>query len=217
MAANTIPDAARRPTLTVVANQPAPAAPASPDYARLLAAVAAGDTRAEAELLTALSPPLEVVLRNRARGCEGVDDLRQEALLVILTAARAGRIHEPLALVEFALETARRLAMNAERKHARHRTGNDEAALEAATDGHSGGSDWLAGEQLRHCVHNVLGSLGSERDRQILYGYYLDEQPSARLQAHFALDSAQLARVLHRARQRFGELWRRRRIEVPEF
>lgn len=194
-----------------------PPRPAGPDYAGMLAAVAAGDARAESALLQALSRPLEVVLRNRARGAESVDDLRQEALLVILTAARAGRIDEPRALVEFALETARRLALNAERKHARQRTGADDAALEAIADGQAAGADWLANEELRERVHAVLGALGNERDRSLLYSYYVEEQPSARLQAHFSLDSVQLSRVLHRARQRFGALWRGRMIDSPEF
>ena len=208
---------ARRPALKVVKPAPEPAAEAAPDYARMLAAVAAGDRAAESELMTVLAAPLDVVLRNRSRGSEAVDDLRQEALLVILTAARAGRIAEPRALVEFALETARRLAMNAERKHARQRTGGDQAALDAAVDGGAATLDWLAGEELRHCVHSVLGSLDNERDRQVLFSYYLEGQPSARLQARFALDSVQLGRVLHRARQRFGALWRGRRIDAPEF
>jgi DNA-directed RNA polymerase specialized sigma24 family protein len=206
---------AHRPVLRVVPKTPAPTVGA-PDYARLLAAVAAGDGRAESDLMAALAGPLEVVLRNRSRGSEGVDDLRQEALLVILTAAREGRILEPKALVEFALETARRLALNAERKHMRQRTGADDAALEAVADGRSSGLDWIAGEELRACVHSVLGALGNERDRQMLFSYYLEEQPSVRLQAHFGMDSAQLGRVLHRARQRFALLWRGRHTDTPE-
>jgi RNA polymerase sigma factor (sigma-70 family) len=207
---------ARRPQLRVVPKSPGPAVTA-PDYARLLAAVAAGDTRAESELMAVLSGPLEVVLRNRSRGSEGVEDLRQEALMVILTAAREGRIDEPRALVEFALETARRLALNAERKHSRQRTGADDAAIEAVVDSRSSGLDWIAGEELRRCVHSVLGALGNERDRQMLFSYYLEEQPSVRLQAHFGMDSAQLGRVLHRARQRFALLWRGRHSDTPDF
>jgi RNA polymerase sigma factor (sigma-70 family) len=213
MANDHVGGAARERALRLVKDGP----PAAPDYAAMLAAVTAGDSRAEAALLQALSRPLEVVLRNRARGAEGVDDLRQEALLVILTAARGGRIEDPQALVDFALETARRLALNAERKHARQRTGADEAALEAVADSQSAGPDWLATEELRGQVRTVLGELDNARDRSLLYSYYLEEAPSTRLQARFALDSTQLSRVLHRARQRFGALWRGRMIDSPEF
>jgi DNA-directed RNA polymerase specialized sigma24 family protein len=164
-----------------------------------------------------LSGPLEVVLRNRSRGSEGVEDLRQEALMVILAAAREGRIAEPKALVEFSLETARRLALNAERKHARHRTGADDAAIESIVDSRSSGLDWVAGEELRNCVQSVLGALGNERDHQVLFSYYFEEQPSVRLQAQFAIDSVQLGRVLHRARQRFALLWRGRHCDTPDF
>lgn len=188
----------------------------APDYGGMLAAVARGDAKAEDALMRALSAPLEVVLRHRARGVEGVDDLRQEALLAVLQAARAGRITEPAALVQYALQTARQLALNAQRKSLRHRTDNDPDAIDQNRDAAPSVGDSLAGAELRGCVGAVLASMPNPRDRQLLYGYYMEERPSAQLQAQFALDSAQLGKVLHRARQRFGQLWRAFKFDPPE-
>jgi RNA polymerase sigma factor (sigma-70 family) len=189
---------------------PGPVACSPPDYARMLAAIAAGDRRAETDLVKAISPPLRLVLRRRAAGCE-VDDLQQETLMVVLAAAREGRVAQPRALVQFALETARRLVANAERKSVRQRTGSDDGALDAALSSDLGGDELVAREALQRGVHHALGELRSPRDRQLLYSYYLDGEPSAALQARFSLDSTQLGRVLHRARQRFGDVWRRLR------
>jgi len=206
-------DRPARPRLSIV---PPPSAPAAPDYAGLLQRIAAGDRAAEAELMQVLSAPLGVVLRNRARGVESVDDLRQEALLVVLQATRAGRIDEPRALVEYALETARRLALNAERKKARHCTDTDSDAIATLADGRPDLVDVLAGEQLRDSVGAVLAAMPNPRDRQLLLGYYLEELPSSTLQARYAMDSGQLGRVLHRARQRFAALWHSLGIAPPD-
>jgi RNA polymerase sigma factor (sigma-70 family) len=192
-----------------------PVAPSSPDYAGMLAAIAAGNRAAETELVKTISPPLQLVLRRRAPSAD-VDDLRQEALLAVLGAAREGRIKDPQALVQFALETARWLACNAERKTARQRTGSDDAAIDASASGDMGSDDLLSRETRQRGVHEVLNALRNPRDRQLLYSYYLDEEPSSVLQAKFSMNSVQLGRVLHRARQRFGEVWRQMRLGLPD-
>jgi len=177
----------------------------TPDYAALLAEVARGNPAAEAALMRALTAPLEVVLRNRLRGAP-VDDLRQETLLVVLQAARAGQIQEPRALVDFALTTARQLMLNEDRKRQRQRT-DSRGEMDDLPDAQPDGFDFVVGEQRRHCVEKVIAGIGNERERQLLHAYYLEEQPSDQLQARFGLDSGQLGRVLYRARQHFAALW----------
>ena len=75
--------------------------------------------------MLALSEPLAVVLRQRAKGREGLEDLHQEALMAVLAAAREGRIAHPEALISYAIETAKLLALNAWRKQERQRTDTD--------------------------------------------------------------------------------------------
>jgi DNA-directed RNA polymerase specialized sigma24 family protein len=190
---------------------------AAPDYAFMLARVARGDREAETELVLALSEPLAMVLRRRLGGDHRRADLQQDTLLVVLEAAREGRIEEPRALIEFTLETARRMVMNAERKVLRQRTQADAELLEGMADLQQVSVlDVLAAEERQHCVRAVLASMRNERDRQVLYSYYIDEQPTAQVQARFALDSVQLGRVLHRARQRFLALWQALRADPTE-
>lgn len=190
---------------------------AGPDYPSLLAAIAKGDRAAENVLLKALSGPLEVVLRHRARGVEGVDDLRQEALVVVLQAAREGRLNDPEALVQYALQTARMLAVNAQRKLIRQRTDQgdldelptlDRGAPEEAN------RETLRAELKRH-IKTVLATMPDGRDRELLYSYYLEESSTTQLQARFSLDSAQLGKILYRARQRFRSVWQSLNFESP--
>jgi RNA polymerase sigma factor (sigma-70 family) len=187
----------------------------TPDYAGMLAAVAAGDRQAETQLMQTLTLPLQVVLRHRARHAEGVEDLCQDALIVVLQAAREGAIGDPQALVAYALQTARQLALNAERKRERRQTVNAGDGLDESADPAGEGSDQLASEQLRSCVGTVLDSLANPRDRQLLRNYYLKETPPVDLQSQMAMDAAQFGKVLHRARQRFGRMWQALNYDVP--
>lgn len=186
----------------------------APDYAGMLARVRDGDREAETALVLALSEPLSMVLRRRLGADDRCADLQQDTLLTVLEAARAGRIAEPRALVEFTLETARRLALNADRKQYRQRTDVDAELLDQVADAQQlPVLDALDADERRHCVRAVLASLNNERDRQVLYSYYIDEQPTSQVQARFALDSVQLGRVLHRARQRFLAVWQALRVD----
>ena len=204
--------ASAAPVLTAV---PVGAARA-PDYAGMLDRVRDGDRQAETELLLALSEPLAMVLRRRLGSDHRCADLQQDTLLVVLEAAREGRILEPRALVEFTLETARRLAMNADRKNQRQRTDADAELLDRLADAQQPTMlEALAAEERRHCVRAVLASMRNERDRQVLHSYYIEEQPTALVQARFALDSVQLGRLLHRARQRFLAIWQGLRVDTP--
>jgi RNA polymerase sigma factor (sigma-70 family) len=193
-----------------------PCRPGAPDYAGMLSAIRAGDQQAEDQLMRALRAPLEVVLRHRARHAEGVDDLCQDALIVVLRAAREGRIDDPVALVEYALQTARQLALNAERKRSRRQTYSSGEALEPAGETALDASESLAGEQVQKCIGEVLAALPNARDRELLHSYYLRETSTSELQSQLSMDSAQLGKVLHRARQRFGQMWRSLQFDVPQ-
>lgn len=195
---------------------PFPRRPGAPDYVGMLAAVRGGDRHAEDQLIRALTAPLEVVLRHRARHAEGVDDLCQDALIVVLQAAREGRIDDPAALVEYALQTARQLALNAERKRSRRQTYSSSEPPETLDGTVPDASESLAGEQVRQCVGEVLAAMPNSRDRDLLHSYYLRETSTSELQAQLSMDSAQLGKVLHRARQRFGQLWRSLQFDVPQ-
>ena len=180
------------------------------EYARLLGEVHAGNQSAEGELLARLQRPLTAVLRNRTGRAQVAEDLCQEALIVVLRAAREGSIKEPEALVEYALGTARTLLLNDDRKQARQRTESDSDTIEAMDGDVPSIASQIEKRELRQRVKKVLSELNSERDRQVLYAYYLQEKDSGEVQASHNLDSIQLARILHRARKRFAVLWNKR-------
>ena len=66
----------------------------------------------------------------------------------------------------------------------------------------------LKNEQAK-LVRRVLADLGLERDRQMLFRFYVAEEDKADICAALGLSSLQFNRVLFRARQRYKELYER--------
>jgi len=193
----------------------------APDYDAMLAGVARGDRQAEARLMQALSGPLITILRQRLRRIDGVDDYAQEALIVVLQAAREGRFKDGRALIGFTMVTMNNLLTNEERRRARQQTYASaslddviEASEEATTLAANSNASFDQAE-LHDCIGAVLSALHSPRDREMLRDYYLRETPSDELQARLALNTVQFAKVLHRARTRFGQLWQSLKFEMP--
>jgi RNA polymerase sigma-70 factor (ECF subfamily) len=56
-------------------------------------------------------------------------------------------------------------------------------------------------------VRKVLGELKSERDRQVLFRFYVAEEEKEKICASLGLTSLHFNRVLFRARERFRELY----------
>lgn len=183
------------------------AAAADPDAIALSASIARGDRQAEDRFVRRYGPGLTAILRVRCNDPELCKDLAQEALQVALLRLRAGRVEQPEALAGFLRGTALNLLAN-ERRRSEHRL------VDA-------GSDWmdeLQGEgddpaeraendDLVRTVRETIGGLKVERDRELLWRYYVDQAPKDVLCASLALSSEHFDRVLHRARQRLRGLW----------
>jgi DNA-directed RNA polymerase specialized sigma24 family protein len=56
-------------------------------------------------------------------------------------------------------------------------------------------------------VRRVIQELGTSRDRDILLRFYIAEEDKERISADFGLSSLQFNRVLHRARERYREIY----------
>jgi DNA-directed RNA polymerase specialized sigma24 family protein len=67
-------------------------------------------------------------------------------------------------------------------------------------------SDLLTRERA-DLVRQVIQELGASRDRDILLRFYIAEEDKERISRDFGLSSLQFNRVLHRARQRYREVY----------
>lgn len=184
--------------------QPAP----PPDVAaRIVDRIRAGDPSAEDELVRRFSRGLAIILRRAAADPALVEDLHQETFRLALAKIRAGEVRDPSRLAGFLASLARNLAI----EHFRRRTPAGET-LDADAVAHpasprAGPLDLLLKGEQAERARRVLAELPSERDRQVLFRFYVAEDDKRDICADLGLTSLQFNRVLFRARQRYRELY----------
>lgn len=123
---------------------------------------------------------------------------------------RRGELREPAKLPGFLAQIARGLTIEHYRKIRRRKTEPDSDAIAEVADVSGGGSGPLSELLTREdagLVRQVIRELGTERDRDILLRFYIAEEDKERISADFGLSSLQFNRVLHRARERYRELY----------
>ncbi len=173
----------------------------------LVGRIRSGDATAEEELVRRYSRGLLFHLRRTAGDPDLADDLHQETFRVVLERLRGDGIGEPERLAGFILGTGRNLFLGGWRKRTRRGEGTSLDAIEAdPPDPVPDQLDRVLQEEEILKVRRLIGELGTDRDRQILFRFYVAEEGKERICADLGLDSLHFNRVLFRARQRFKEL-----------
>ena len=183
-----------------------PRAPVDTEAIDLARRIAAGDEAAEARLIDRFGRGLRYMLLRLCGDPSQADDLYQETFRVVLEKLRRGDLREPEKLAGFVRGIARNLWVGATRKRRRR---GDPAPLDAVpepVDPSTGGLGRVLREEDRQRVRQILGELRSERDREVLYRFYIAEEPRAAISRDLGLAEKQLNVVLFRARQRFRQL-----------
>lgn len=120
---------------------------------------------------------------------------------------RKGELREPAKLPGFLAQIARSLAIEHYRKAQRRKTDPDSEAIADVEASASGQLSELLSREDAGLVRQVIRELGTERDRDILLRFYIAEEDKERISADFGLSSLQFNRVLHRARERYRDLY----------
>ncbi len=170
--------------------------------ADLVRRITAGDREAEARLVELHGRGLTFLLQHLTGDHALAEDLYQETFRIVLEKARQGALREPGKLAGFIRGTARNLC----HRLARHpRTVDIEALAEPRDPAPNPLDDRLLEEDQRH-VRRILRELASDRDRQLLYRFYIAEEPKERICAALGLGRRQFNVAIFRARQRFKKL-----------
>ncbi|HEX5715827.1 MAG TPA: sigma-70 family RNA polymerase sigma factor [Thermoanaerobaculia bacterium] len=176
----------------------------------LAARIQAGDRRAEERLVESYGRGIAILLDRHTNGRPEAEDLFQETFRLVIEKLRRGELREPAKLPGFLAQIARSLTIEHYRKIQRRKTDADSDALAEVEDVSAGGSGPLSELLTREdagLVRQVIRELGTERDRDILLRFYIAEEDKERISADFGLSSLQFNRVLHRARERYRDLY----------
>lgn len=186
-----------------------PDALAAESPAGLVGRIRAGESSAEAELVNRYRRGLAFILARATSDRPAIDDLLQDAFRIALEKIRKGDLREPEKLSGFLCGLARNLAIEHFRKGAARRAATSaggEALIRRPPDPQERA---LQAERLA-IVRQVLSELGSDRDRQILYRFYIAEDEKDAICRDLHLSSLHFNRVLFRARERYRALYLKR-------
>lgn len=178
--------------------------------ADLVQRIRSGDPRAEEELIVRFGEGLTFLLRRWTRGHSDAEDLYQETFRLALEKIRRGEVRDPERLAGFLRSLARNLSIEHYRKATRR--GAREEEIESASDVTNSETGQL-GQLLRKekvgLVRRLLGELGSERDRQVLFRFYIAEEDKESIRSDLGLTAPEFNLVLFRARRRYRDLYER--------
>lgn len=178
--------------------------------AELVRRIQGSDLDAEEELVARFSRGLLFHLRRLTGDPALAEDLHQETFRIALLRLRNEGIAEPERLAGFLLRIGRNLFLGGYRT--RTRRGEDVTVdagdLELADAAPGQLARLLKDEEIRE-VRRLIAELDNDRDRQILFRFYVAEEDKQRICADLSLTSLNFNRVLFRARQRLKELLER--------
>jgi RNA polymerase sigma-70 factor (ECF subfamily) len=185
------------------------------DVAGLVRRIQAGEPAAESELVRRFSRGLLLMLRRLVQNPALADDLHQETFALVLGKIRRGEVREPERLAGFIHSTAHNLFIADRRKEARYSpldSGREEGEgaprPELADRGPAPLDRFLAEEEARQ-VRRLLDELRFDRDRQLLFRFYVSDDSKEEICADLGVEPERFHQVLFRARERLRELWDR--------
>lgn len=188
-----------------------PDGPAETSHGELVHRIREGDRRAEEELLARFGEGMGFLLRRWTRDRDAADDLYQETFRLAIEKIRRGEVRDPERLPGFLRSLAKNLSTDHYRRDSKKEVREDD--LESAADLSAQESEPVARlirEEKAALVRRLIGELPSDRDRQVLYRFYLAEEDKELIQADLGLSSPEFNMVLFRARRRYRDLVEKR-------
>jgi RNA polymerase sigma-70 factor, ECF subfamily len=176
--------------------------------ADLVRLIMAGDQLAEKELVLRYSRGMSIIIRHRVKNAADVEDLCQETFRKALEKIRRGEVREPEKLSGFICGLAKNLAIGHLRRLSRWEIGNADntSLLDHAPNPY----DRLLKKERADIVRQVISELRADRDRQILYRFFIMEEDKEKICADLDLTSLHFNRVLSRALKRFKDLYEKK-------
>jgi RNA polymerase sigma-70 factor (ECF subfamily) len=177
--------------------------------ADLVSRIMAGDQQAEAELVERYSDGVKIIIRREIGSASAADDLYQEAFRIVIEKIRRGDVREPEKLSGFVCGVARNLVIDYFRRAARQESVREVEEATLLPDPAPDQLEALMRKEQADFARQVLKEMRNERDIQILFRFYLAEEKKEQICADLGLTSLHFNRVLHRARERYLELYKR--------
>lgn len=178
-------------------------------WTQLVARLQTGDPKAMEELYGMFSNGVRYYLC-RQLGPEELEDRLHDAFLVVVDSIRAGELRDPRRLMGFIRTVVKRMvAATIDKQITARRERIDDERTSNVSDKRVTPEGALLFQQQTQIVREVLNEM-SERDRQILSRFYVDEQSPQQICEDMNLTMTQFRLLKSRAKNRFGELGKKK-------
>lgn len=183
------------------------------DLELLLKKIQRRDPDAEKEFINHFEKGIRFLLSRLCNNQQVEEDLFQDTFMIVFQKIHNNKILEPTRISYFILQTARNLFMNEKRKK-KHVFLEPQQIEKARSD--LSGEEHLETARSKKLIRDVIQILEPQRDRDVIYQYYILEHTKEQICDNLQISDELFRRVLHRARLRFGKLWKKLSPEQNE-
>lgn len=174
------------------------------EYLRRLGA---RDPATEAHFVAYFSERLRITLRARGVDATTIEDVRQETFCRVWVAVQSGSVNNPSGFGSYVHSVCRNVLSESRRFDYRHQ--HDPIESTDVADEQLGLDEMIQRREHGALVRTILSEL-PERDRHILHARFFEERDNDDVCDDFGVDRDYLRVLLHRAINKFGELYRKR-------
>lgn len=172
--------------------------------------IVAGDSAAEDEVVRRYEHGVAVIIDHIVRNQSATEDVSQETFRIVLEKLRRGDLRQPESLSGFVCSVARNAAIDYIRRAKRSNSREEIGDAEHIPDPAPNQLDQILAQERAEIVRQVILELKVERDRDVLFRYYVCEEDKDRICIDLGLTRTQFNNVIYRALARFKELYVRK-------
>jgi RNA polymerase sigma-70 factor, ECF subfamily len=175
------------------------------EYLRRLGA---RDPATEAHFIAYFSERLRITLRARGVDSHTSDDVRQETFCRVWLAVQAGSVNNPQGFGSYVHSVCKNVLSETRRVDYRNR--HDPLESAEVADEHLGLEELMQRREIGDRVRTILAEL-PERDRHLLQARFFEDRDNEEVCSDFGVDRDYLRVLFHRAINKFGDLYRKRK------
>lgn len=164
------------------------------------------DPDAEEEMVLRYRDGVYQIIYQVVRNPSAAEDLCQETLMKALEKVRQGNVREPEKLSGFICQMAKFIAIEYVRKMRSAIKMEEIGAAEHISDHSPDPSEQILDKERAETVRKVLSEMRVQRDKDVLFRYYILEEDKGKICTDLDLSREQLNRIIFRALQRYKEL-----------
>lgn len=172
-----------------------------------LSRLGAHDPATEAHFVAYFSERLKITLRARGVDAQTIEDVRQETFCRVWTALLAGGVNNPRGFGAYVHSVCRNVLSESRRDG--HRNQHDPLDTTDVPDDQLSLEDLMQRKENQRLVRAILSEM-SQRDRRLLQARFFEDRDHDEVCEDFGVDRNYLRVLLHRATNKFGELYKKK-------